>query len=275
MAPSPSRDVEPTLVLDRVSLRRGGRTLLDDLVWSVKPGQRWVVLGPNGSGKTTLLRVASLWLHPTSGSVRVLGGELGRTDVRTTRARIGVVSASLADQLRLDLRVHDLVMAGRRGALETWWHQYDDDDVRATTEALDRSGAGHLSHRTFGTLSSGERQRVLLARTLASGPELLLLDEPFAGLDLGAREDLISRLRGLALDRSTAPTVLVTHHVEEIPDGFGHVLLLREGRVVAAGPLDETLTSVNLGATFGIPVEVENDGRRWRAWADGRVETPT
>ena len=266
----PSSSADSTLILDRVTVRRGGRALLTDVVWSVEPGQRWVVLGPNGSGKTTLLRVASLWLHPTSGSTRVLGGELGRIDVRSVRARIGIVSASLADQLRLDLRVHELVMAGRRGALETWWHTYDDEDATAAREALERSGALHLSDRTFGTLSSGERQRVLLARTLASEPELLLLDEPFAGLDLGAREDLISRLTGLALDPATAPTVLVTHHVEEIPAGFGHVLLLREGRVVAAGPLAETLTSAHLEATFGIEVDVEHDGRRWRAWAGPR-----
>lgn len=255
------------LELRHVGHRRDDRAILRDVSWTVCPGERWVVLGPNGSGKTTLLRIASLWLHPSSGSVRVLGEELGRTDVRPLRARVGVVSAALADRLRIDLTVADVVVTSRRGALEPWWHSYDDHDRARASEALERVGAAHLGDRLFGTLSSGERQRVQLARTLAADPELLLLDEPSAGLDLGGREDLVARLAALAADPATAPTVLVTHHVEEIPPGFTHALLLRDAQVVAAGPITATLTAPMLSRTFGLPVELAAEGGRWRAWA--------
>jgi iron complex transport system ATP-binding protein len=260
--------VSPVLELRHVGHRRDGRTILGDVSWSVGPAQRWVVLGPNGCGKTTLVRIASLWLHPTSGTVRVLGEELGRTDVRAVRARVGVVSASLADRLRIDLSVADVVVTSRRGALEPWWHTYDDHDRDRAARALERVGAAHLAGRLFGTLSSGERQRVQLARTLAADPELLLLDEPSAGLDLGGREDLVARLAALAADPTTAPTVLVTHHVEEIPPGFTHALVLREGSVVAAGPIASTLTAPVLSAAFDLPVELSSEHGRWRAWAD-------
>ena len=226
-----------------------------------------MVLGPNGSGKTTLLRIASLWLHPTSGTVHVLGHELGRTDVRPLRARVGVASAALADQLRPELTVADVVVTGRTGALEPWWHQYDDDDRARATEALERLGAAHLAQRRFGTLSSGERQRVQLARTIAADPDLLLLDEPSAGLDLGAREDLVGRLGRLAADPAGAPTILVTHHVEEIPPAFTHALLLRAGRVVASGPIDDVLTADNLSTAFDIRVRLVTEDGRWRSWA--------
>ena len=260
---------DPATVLDLVGVgvRRDGRALLDRIDWQVQATQRWVVLGPNGAGKTTLLRIASLWLHPSSGTIRVLGEELGRTDVRPLRARIGVSSAALADQLRPDLVVADVVVTSRRGALEPWWHAYDDHDRSCAADALARVGVDHLAVRTFGTLSSGERQRVQLARTLAAEPDLLLLDEPSAGLDLGAREDLVDRLGALARDPAVAPTVLVTHHVEEIPAGFTHVMLLRGGRVVAAGPLVDTLTESALSATFGVDVRLAFDDDRWRAWA--------
>lgn len=246
---------------------RNGRHLLRDVTWMVRPADRWVVLGPNGSGKSTLLRIASLWMHPSSGTVRVLGEELGRTDVRPLRTRIGVASAALADQLRPALTSTELVMTAINGALEPWWHTYDDDDRERARRALDRLGAASLAGRTFGTLSSGERQRVQMARTLVAEPELLLLDEPSAGLDLGAREDVVRRLAALAADPSVAPTVLVTHHVEEIPVGFTHAMLLRDGAVVAAGPIADTLTENALSATFGVEVHLESSGGRWRAWA--------
>lgn len=258
------------LILESVGLRIDGRDLLVDVDWTVGPAERWVVLGPNGAGKTSLLRIASLWRHPSSGSVTVLGEELGRTDVRVLRTRIGVASAALADRLRIDLNVDDVVMTARRGALEPWWHQYDDEDRRRTAEALTSVGADHLSGRLFGTLSSGEKQRVQLARTLAADPELLFLDEPAAGLDLGSREDLVDRLGDLALAPHTAPTVLVTHHVEEIPPGFTHALLLRGGRVVASGPLSDTLTESALGETFGLDVRLVHEDGRYRAWSPRR-----
>jgi len=257
-------------MLEGVGLRIDGRHLLRDVDWKVEATDRWVVLGPNGAGKTTLLRIASLWRHPSTGTVTVLGEELGRTDVRTLRGRIGVASAALADRLRIDLQVADVVMTARRGALEPWWHQYDDEDRHRTAEALAAVGAGHLSDRLFGTLSSGEKQRVQLARTLVADPELLFLDEPAAGLDLGSREDLVDRLGDLALDPRTAPTVLVTHHVEEIPPGFTHALLLRAGRVVANGPIREVITESNLSAAFGVTVRLAEDDGRFRAWAPRR-----
>jgi iron complex transport system ATP-binding protein len=255
------------LRLESVGLRVDGRDLLADVDWTVEAAQRWVVLGPNGAGKTSLLRIASLWRHPTSGTVTVLGEQLGRTDVRTLRSRIGVSSAALVDRLRVDLTVDDVVMTGRRGALEPWWHTYDDEDRRRTAAALESVGADHLSGRLFGTLSSGEKQRVQLARTLASDPDLLLLDEPAAGLDLGSREDLVARLGDLALDPDTPPTILVTHHVEEIPPGFTHALLLRSGRVVASGPLAEALTEATLSEAFGVPVRLVVEDDRYRAWS--------
>ena len=259
------------LELDQVSVRIDGRTVLSDLSWAVEDGQRWVVLGPNGSGKTTLLRVASLYLHPTAGSVRVLGQTVGRLDVRALRPRIGLASAALANQVRPQVSARDAVMTARFGALEAWWHVYDDAD-RARAEALlDRFGVGGHADQAFGTLSSGERQRVQLARTLMTDPDLVLLDEPTAGLDLGGREDLLGRLAGLARDPSTPPLVLVTHHVDEIPEAFTHALVLAAGRVVALGPIQEVITGSVLGDAFGLDLEVEHRGGRWTA----RARRPT
>ena len=256
------------LRLSGVRLVRDGRTILDGIDWTVDDGQRWVVLGPNGCGKTTLVRIASMWLHPSSGSVEVAGGVLGRVDVRRHRVRVAVVSASVADMLRPGIDVLDVVVTAKHAALEAWWHTYDEDDLDAAMAALDRFGADHLAHRTFGTLSSGERQRVLLARALSVDPAIVLLDEPMAGLDLGAREDLVGRLAVLAADPGSPPLVLVTHHVDEIPSGFTHVLLLAGGRVHAAGPIDDVLTEATLSATFGRPLRLERRHGRW--WSVGR-----
>jgi iron complex transport system ATP-binding protein len=255
------------LRLAGVTVVRDGTTILDTLDWTVADGERWVVLGPNGSGKTTLLRVASLYLHPTTGEVEVLGGRLGRVDVRRWRTRIGLVSPAFADLLRHDVTVVDVVMSAREAALETWWHSYGPDDRAHALDLLDRTGTAALADRSFGTLSSGERQRVLLARSLWGDPGLVLLDEPTAGLDLGAREDLVTRLAGLAADPTTPPTVLVTHHVEEIPAGFTHALLLRDGRIVACGPLASVLTAEALSRTFGVPLALDRRDGRYAARA--------
>jgi iron complex transport system ATP-binding protein len=252
----------PALALSGVAVVRDASALLADVDWVVRAGERWVVLGPNGSGKTTLLRVASLWLHPSSGTVDVLGHRLGRVDVRRLRTRIGLVSPAFADLLRPEVTAAEIVMAAREAALETWWHAYRDADRARALALLDRMGAAPLADRAFGTLSSGERQRVLLARSLWGDPGLVLLDEPTAGLDLGAREDLVGRLAALADDPTTPPTVLVTHHVEEIPPGFTHALALRAGRVVAAGPLADVVTAPTLSATFGLALHLDRrDGR--------------
>lgn len=258
---------DTALALDGVGVRIDGRPVLHDLSWSVATGERWVVLGPNGSGKTTLLRVASLYLHPTAGRVRVLGETVGRLDVRAFRPRIGLASAALGRLVRPEVSALDAVMTARHGALEAWWHTYDDADRSRATLLLERFGVGDHAGQAFGTLSSGERQRVQLARTLMTDPELVLLDEPTAGLDLGGREDLLARLTELARDRSTPPLVLVTHHVDEIPEGFTHALVLAEGAVVAQGPIDEVLTGAVLTRAFGLPLEVEHRAGRWSARA--------
>lgn len=253
----------PALLLRRVHFVRDGRTILGGIDWEVHPHERWVVLGPNGSGKTTLVRIASMWEHPSAGSVSVLGGELGRVDVRRHRQRIAVVSAAVTDLVRAGITVLDLVLAARNGALEAWWHTYTRDDRTAATSALARFGVDHLAARPFVTLSSGERQRVLLARALAGDPGLVLLDEPFAGLDLGAREELIEQLTALAGAADGPPLVLVTHHVDEIPPGFTHGLLLSAGRIVTAGPLEQVLTAASLSTTFGRPLLLERRHERW------------
>jgi iron complex transport system ATP-binding protein len=247
------------LRLDGVGLVRDGRTVLDGVDWSVGADERWVVLGRNGTGKTTLIRVASLYLHPTRGEVTVLGERLGRTDVRTLRRRVGLASAGLADALRPGIAARDVVATARYAALEPWWHEYTAADHERAGRLLADLGVGALAGQAFGTLSSGERQRVLLARTLMAEPELLLLDEPTAGLDLGGREELVSSLGELAADPATPATVLVTHHVEEIPAGYTHALLLAGHGVLLAGPLDEVVTAEHLSTCFGLALSLRRD----------------
>ena len=235
-----------------VTVTRGQNTLLDSVDWEIEEGQRWVVLGPNGAGKTTLLQLASARMHPTSGVAGVLGEVLGAVDVFELRPRIGLASSAIAERLPSHERVIDVVVTASYGIVGRWRESYDRLDLGRARELLDALGAGHLAERTYGTLSEGERKRVQIARALMTDPELMLLDEPAAGLDLGGREDLLARLGALAEDLEAPALVLVTHHVEEIPPGFTDVLLLREGRVVAAGPLEITLTEANLEKTFGL-----------------------
>ncbi|MCX7620236.1 MAG: ATP-binding cassette domain-containing protein [Acidimicrobiales bacterium] len=261
----PSGHVEPSLELREVGVDFGERTVLRAVNWSVCAGERWVVLGRNGSGKTTVLRVAALMLHPSRGLVRVLGEELGRTDVRALRKRIGFVSPALADRLRPTIAAADVVMTALHGALEPWWHEYSQANRDRALRLLDQVGIGSLARQGFATLSSGERQRVLLARMLMTDPGILLLDEPMAGLDLGGREELIEVLDTLAGEPQTAPMVLVTHHLEEIPPSFTHALLLTAGQVLAAGPINEVLTSANLSACFGVHIVVRRVRGRWQA----------
>ncbi len=250
-----------------ISVVYDGKLALDRLDWRVRPGERWVVLGPNGSGKTTLVRIVSLYLHPSRGDVCVLGAVLGRVDIRKVRPRIGVASASMAAMLRRELEVIDVVMTARNAALEPWWHTYTDEDRARALGMLDRFGMAGFAHRMFGTLSSGEQQKVQLARTLMADPELLILDEPAAGLDLGAREDLVSRLGDLARDPTSPPLILVTHHVDEIPHAFTHALLLRGGRAVACGPIADALTATTLSECFDLPLTLDEQGGRWVARA--------
>jgi len=265
---SNSRDSDaPALALREVVVRRDGSTILDDVSIDVHADQRWVVLGANGSGKTTLLRIMAMYEHPTSGTVELLGERLGRTDVRTLRRRVGYSSAALSDQLRPGLSAHDAVRTARYAALEPWWHRYTDEDDRQAARCLERMGVAHLGPRPIGSLSSGERQRVLLARTMMNDPAVLLLDEPSARLDLGGREELVATLAELAADPQAPPVVLVTHHVDEIPPGVTDLLMLRAGRVIVSGPID-VLESSTLSACFGLDLELERraDGR-FSAWA--------
>ncbi len=257
--------MEAVLELADVSVRRGQATLLDRVDWAVEEDERWVILGPNGAGKTTLLQVASAQIHPTAGVVGILGEVLGTVDVFELRPRIGLTSAALAERIPRDERVHDVVVSASYGVIGRWREHYDELDHVRAHDLLTEVGVAHLTDRTFGTLSEGERKRVQIARALMTDPELLLLDEPAAGLDLGGREDLVSTLSALAMDELSPATVLVSHHVEEIPPGFTHVLLLRGGRVVAAGPLERVLTEQVLSETFGMPLQLTHQDGRWAA----------
>jgi iron complex transport system ATP-binding protein len=258
----------PTLLLDHITMRRDGTTILDDVTFRVDAGQRWLILGANGSGKTTLLRIAALYEHPSAGTVEVLGERLGRTDVRVLRRRVGYASAALADQLRPALTALDAVRTARYAALEPWWHTYTAEDDAQAVRCLDRMGVGRFARREIGTLSSGERQRVLLARTLMNDPAVVLLDEPSARLDLGGREQLVAALDDLAADPAAPPSVVVTHHVDDIPTTTTHALLLRSGEILRAGPIADVLDAEGLSETFGLPLTLERrDGGRFSAWA--------
>ena len=264
--------VGAVLSLRGVSRTIDGTDLLRDVDWEVLPAQRWVVLGPTGSGMSWEVGIATMWDHPSAGTVELLGQRLGRTDVRRLRSRVGFTSAAMAAMLRRSLTAAEVVMTAKHAALEPWWHAYDDTDARRAHDALERVGCRDRADQRFGTLSSGERQRVLLARALSLEPGLVVLDEPNAGLDLGGREQLIVTLSGLAADPATPPLVLVTHHTDEIPDNFTHALLLRDGKVLASGSLEDTLTSANLSACFGLDLLLERRHGRWSARAHRYIE---
>ncbi len=256
------------LELDRIVFERDTRRIIDDVTLRVHSDEHWAVLGANGSGKTTLLRIAAMYEHPSSGTVRVLDEELGRTDVRLLRRRVGYASAALSGEFRQALAAVDVVVTAKYAALEPWWHQYTADDYRQAQSCLDRMHVGRLAQRSIGTLSSGEQQRVFLARTLMNDPGIVLLDEPSARLDLSGREQLVDALTDLAVQPDGPPTVLATHHVDEIPTVVTHALLLRDGRAISKGPLEATLTSDTLSDCFSMPLQLERraDGR-FSAWA--------
>lgn len=245
-----------------VVVRRNARNIVDRVDWSVTDDQRWVVLGPNGAGKTTVLQLAASLLHPTSGTVEILEERLGRTDVFELRPRIGFASSAMARRIPAEETVLDVVLTAAYAVTGRWREDYEDIDERRAMRVLAEWKLDGLADRTFGTLSDGEQKRVQIARAVMTDPELLLLDEPTASLDLGAREELLALLGGYAQAPTTPAMIMVTHHVEEIPVGFTHVLLLREGRLVAAGPLADALTAESLTETFGLPISLtEEDGR--------------
>jgi iron complex transport system ATP-binding protein len=255
------------LEMAAVSVVRGAKTLLSKVDWQVSEGERWVILGPNGAGKTTLLQIAAARLHPTSGMAGILEEILGTVDVFELRPRIGLSSAALATQIPEHEKVLNVVVTAAYGVTGRWREGYEKDDERRAFALLNDWGMGPLLNRPFASLSEGERKRVQIARALMTDPELLLLDEPAAGLDLGGREDLVHRLSELARDEAAPAIVLVTHHLEEVPPGFTHAMLMRDGGVVAAGPVDKVLTSDNLSETFGLPLDVTVNAGRYTATA--------
>jgi iron complex transport system ATP-binding protein len=236
--------------------------LVGPVTWSVELDERWVVIGPNGAGKTSLLRIAAALEHPSSGTAFVLGERLGRVDMSELRSRVGLSSSALSQRVPEEEVVRDLVVSAGYAVMGRWREKYDDVDYEQAVDMLESVGAEHLAERTYNTLSEGERKRVLIARSMMTDPELLLLDEPAAGLDLGGREELVARLADLAADPDSPALVLVTHHVEEIPQGFSHCLLLSEGKVVDSGLLPDVMTAENLSTAFGQSIALENiDGR--------------
>ncbi|HEX9065749.1 MAG TPA: ATP-binding cassette domain-containing protein [Streptosporangiaceae bacterium] len=250
-----------------VGVRREQSMLLRDITWSVHADERWAIVGPNGAGKTTLLQVAAGLLPPTEGRAEVLGEPVDEADLDELRSRVGISSAAVAEQVPRGEKVIDLVMTAGYGILGRGGEEYDSFDVVRAVDLLDAVGCSHLIRRRFGTLSEGERKRVQIARSLMADPELLLLDEPAAGLDLGGREEVLSRIAGLALDPKSPVLILVTHHVEEVPEGVTHAMLMRRGTVLAAGPVREVFTEQNLSRCFGLPLIVDRRGPRWTARA--------
>ncbi len=261
----PVSELDPVLRLSAVRFTRGDRDLLHDVNVEIRPSERWVLLGPNGAGKTTLIRVAGLFEFPTAGTVEVLGHLAGQVDVRRLRTRIGFNSPALTDLLRPQLCAWEIVTSALHGSLVPWWTQVSAADRAEAAVQLERVGCAALAERPYATLSSGERQRVLLARTLVTRPSLLLLDEPGAALDLVGREQLIETLDRIAEEADSAPMLLVTHHVEEIPTSFTHALLLRDGGVVFAGPLAQAMAADQLSSCFGMDLEVTHHNGRWTA----------
>jgi iron complex transport system ATP-binding protein len=265
------------LKLTDVSVVRSGNVILDSISWTVASDERWVILGPNGAGKTTLLQIASANMHPSSGTAEVLDATLGRTDVFELRPRIGFASTALARRIPPGETVLDSVLTAAYSVTGRWNEEYETLDVRRAQRVLHEWKLGHLEDRKFGNLSDGEQKRVQIARAVMTDPELLLLDEPAGSLDLGAREELVDLLGGYASAPEAPAMIMVTHHVEEIPAGFTHVLLLRGGKITAAGPIPEVLTAEHLGDTFGLELVVTSDDGRYTAraaYAGGAQRTP-
>lgn len=258
---------DPDLLVDMrdVEFNRGGRTLVGPVTWQVELDERWVVIGPNGAGKTTLIRMASAQEFPSAGTVFILGERVGAADMRDLRAAIGVTSSAVAQRVPEDEKVGDLVVSAGYAILGRWREDYDEMDYQQALEVLEQVGAIHLMDRRWGTLSDGEKKRVLVARAVMTNPELLILDEPAAGMDLGGREDLLGFLGDLAMDPDAPAIVMITHHLEEIPAGFTHAMLLDEGEVVAQGLIDDVLTSENVSRAYHQPIEVTNDDGRYFA----------
>ena len=256
-----------------VSIRRGGAWLLKDVTWVVNEGQRWVIIGPNGAGKSTLLRIASAQMHPTTGIAVILDEFLGLTNVFDLRTRIGLVGAGFADTIPAGEKISDLVLTASWGVAGRGSERYDAADVARAEFIIDSVGLGTFAHRRYATLSDGERKRAQIARALMTDPELLLLDEPAAGLDLGGREQLLATLSQMAADPDAGTLVMVTHLVEEIPPGTTHALVLANGRVHSQGPIERVLTDQVLSDVYAVPLTITFNRGRWSARAAQTPET--
>jgi iron complex transport system ATP-binding protein len=255
------------LELSNISVRRGERIILGPVDWQVLDGQRWVILGPNGAGKTTLLQICSSLIHPTTGTIKILGEQLGKVDVFELRTRIGLSSSALVEQMPPDELVMDVVLTAAYAMLGRWQERYDLWDESRAMALLTALGVRELGDRLFGSLSEGEKKRVQIARSLMADPELLLLDEPASSLDLGGREDLLKRIETFAKDPLAPATVIVTHHIEEIPAGTTHALLLRNGAVLTKGEINSVITDQNLSEAYGLAISVQSENGRFFARA--------
>ena len=258
---------QSVLELRDISVIRGGKKILGPLTFSVSPGERWVVLGPNGAGKSTLLQILATRIFPSTGSVSVLSKVMGKTDLSEMRTRIGICGALISEDIPYNEKVRDVVLTAAYAILGRWNEAYDLWDESRAVALLTTFGVRELADRTYGTLSEGERKRVQISRALMADPELLLLDEPAAGLDLGGREDLLRRFSIFASDPHAPASILVTHHIEEIPVGTTHALILKDGKIAVSGPIAEVITSEHMSAVFGLPITVNHDGERFTARA--------
>jgi iron complex transport system ATP-binding protein len=263
----------PVLELRDVTYRRDGKEIIRGVSFTVNRGERWAMLGPNGAGKSTILGFCGAVTHPTSGTVHVLGSQLGRVELQALRRMIGHVNPR--HPLRSPLTVRDIVLTGLTGTIETTlrWQPAAAESERA--DALISSlGLGAKAGQRWPVLSQGERGRVLIARALICEPRLLLLDEPSTGLDIAAREQLLEAIDLLTQTHPDVATVLVTHHLEELPSSTTHAVLLADGRVVAAGPARAAVTTENVSAAFDHPIDVQFSDGRWLARAARRTTLP-
>jgi iron complex transport system ATP-binding protein len=264
-----SISMNPRIILEvsEVSVRKGQRVILGPVNFSVTEGERWVILGPNGAGKSTLIKLLAAMSFPTLGQVEILGAPLGQVDVFELRPRIGFCSSVMAENIPDDELVRDVVLTAAYAILGRWHEEYDLWDESRAIALLTTFGVRSLGDREFATLSEGERKRVQICRALMSDPEVLLLDEPAAGLDLGGREDLLTRFANFSRDPKAPATILVTHHIEEIPEGTTHALLMKDGLIAVSGPIDDVITSEHISAVFGLPIAVAKEGSRFFAKA--------
>jgi iron complex transport system ATP-binding protein len=259
--------VTEVIHLDSVTVSRGGKKILGPISWTVSEAERWVILGPNGAGKTTLFSLCATQMHPTTGLVRVLGSTLGRVDVFELRPRIGLMGPAIMKALPEDETVLDVVLTAAYAILGRWQEPYELWDESRAQALLTTLGVRELANRKYFTLSDGEKKRALIARALMADPELLLLDEPTAGLDLGGREDLLKRFDLLAADPKSPATLMITHHIEEIPAGSTHALLLKNGEVIAQGEISQVITSANLSIAYDMAINVSVLNNRYSASA--------